>query len=171
MVSARMPLVPARTLFSFIWTWVLRAWSSHWLSLVSKIYVISIGLYVCYVPVLNDVNLVHPGVCLCDKNNMWCDVMPCHVVSCHFMPCHIIQMYVFRYTESTCTSGYYQECKKTALWQTGHQAACLLTCLCITKCDYLYLKFEPKPHDHMTGIQLCEVTLTNYGPVEPGLMK
>ena len=47
--------------------------------------------------------------------------------------------------------------------------ACLLTCLCVTKCDYLYLKFEQHRLADVTDAQLCEVTLTGYAHVEPGL--
>ena len=64
--------------------------------------------------------------------------------------------------------GYYYECAKTALWQTGDMVACLVKCQCAAKCDYLYFKFEPLIYENATGARLCEITQNGvYGPVEP----
>ena len=66
---------------------------------------------------------------------------------------------------SRCVGKYYydrQANRRHAVWRVYES---------IHKCEYLYLKFEPKWHHHLRSMELCEVTLNNFGPVESHCLK
>ena len=61
------------------------------------------------------------------------------------------------YVESDCQLGAYTQCDRSNVERGTEYTRCLITCMCIGPCDFLYLKYDRLPWQDQAREQLCEL--------------
>ena len=61
------------------------------------------------------------------------------------------------YVESGCHPGVFTQCVSLLLNRVAEYTRCVVTCLCLWPCDYLYLKYNRLPWHDQAREELCEL--------------
>ena len=72
------------------------------------------------------------------------------------------------FAESSCIPDSFTECRKFFIGPTdyGGYARCIIKCVCMPTCNYVYLTYLNVPGEDQSGQQLCDVYLL-YGTIKP----